>query len=104
MNIKNLYLGKIGPFHLLTTSSPPLDEIFRGVPERLAVSAPFDLCNISEGGRKHGLLLRVGGTVLVLLISFSWFKISNKFTTDMKKFSPKVTLYIILLQNNKSNP
>ena len=56
------------------------------------------------GGRKHGLLLRVGGAVLVLLISFSWFKISNKFTTDMKKFSYKVTLYIILLQNNKSNP
>lgn len=102
MNITNLDLGKIGPFHLLSTSSPPLDEIFQGVPEGLAVSAPVDLC-ISEGGRKHGLLLRVGGAVLVLLISFSWFKISQKFTTGMKKFSHKVTLYIILLQN-KSNP
>lgn len=102
MNITNLDLGKIGPFHLLSTSSPPLDKIFQGVPEGLAVSAPVDLC-ISEGGRKHDLLLRVGGAVLVLLISFSWFKISQKFTTGMKKFSHKVTLYIILLQN-KSNP
>ena len=97
-------MGKIGPFHSLTTSSPPLDEIFQGVPEGLAVSAPADLWNISEGGRKHGLLLRVGGAVLVLLISFCWFKISQKSTTGMKKFSHKVSLYIILLQNNKSNP
>lgn len=48
-------MGKIGPFHLLTTSSPPLDEIFQGVPERLAVSAPFDLWNISEGGGEENM-------------------------------------------------
>lgn len=54
-------MGKIGPFHLLTTSSPPLDEIFQGVPERLAVSAPFDLWNISEGGGKKTWATSEGG-------------------------------------------